>query len=151
MIAASIAIAAPTPPGDAVDRAGRRIARHLGDAERGLDRVVTERLRVARQHALDAHRQATRLRWVGQPAAANGVWADGDDDDSRWGRRLGVLAIAALLLLSLWLLEGLAADRRAGELAAMDAAILLDDLPPAAYADPGFGQYLRRVETGTRP
>ena len=34
-------------------------------------------------------------------------------------------------------------DRRASEVAEVDAALLTDDLPPAAYADPGFTQFLR--------
>ncbi|MBC7727039.1 MAG: DUF3619 family protein, partial [Microbacteriaceae bacterium] len=34
-------------------------------------------------------------------------------------------------------------DHRASEVAEVDAAILTDDLPPSAYADPGFAQFLR--------
>jgi hypothetical protein len=34
-------------------------------------------------------------------------------------------------------------DRRASEVAEVDEAILTDDLPPSAYADPGFAQYLK--------
>jgi len=34
-------------------------------------------------------------------------------------------------------------DKRANELAEIDAALLTDDLPPAAYADPGFSQFLK--------
>ena len=35
-------------------------------------------------------------------------------------------------------------DNRANELAAeVDAALLTDDLPPAAYTDPGFAQFLK--------
>jgi hypothetical protein len=34
-------------------------------------------------------------------------------------------------------------DNRAKELAEIDAAILTDDLPPAAYTDPGFAQFLK--------
>jgi hypothetical protein len=34
-------------------------------------------------------------------------------------------------------------DRRASELAEVDAALLTDDLPPSAYADPGFVQFLK--------
>ena len=33
-------------------------------------------------------------------------------------------------------------DNRAEEVAEVDAALLTDDLPPAAYADPGFMQFL---------
>lgn len=31
----------------------------------------------------------------------------------------------------------------ANDLAEVDAALLTDDLPPAAYADPGFVQFLK--------
>ena len=34
-------------------------------------------------------------------------------------------------------------DRRASEVAEVDAALLTDDLPPSAYADPGFAQFLK--------
>jgi hypothetical protein len=34
-------------------------------------------------------------------------------------------------------------DDRANELAEIDSALLIDDLPPAAYADPGFLQFLK--------
>jgi hypothetical protein len=34
-------------------------------------------------------------------------------------------------------------NQRARELAEIDVAILVDDLPPDAYADPGFSQFLK--------
>ena len=34
-------------------------------------------------------------------------------------------------------------DDRTAEVAELDAALLTDDLPPEAYADPGFLQYLK--------
>jgi hypothetical protein len=37
-------------------------------------------------------------------------------------------------------------DRRASEVAEVDAALLTDDLPPAAYADPGFIQFLKQSD-----
>lgn len=47
------------------------------------------------------------------------------------------------------LIAGLVTIQMAGtnqiaeELAELDAAILTDDLPPDAYADPGFAQFLK--------
>jgi len=55
--------------------------------------------------------------------------------------------VAALPLLALVL--GLIAisiiqnDNRTTELAEIDAALLTDDLPPTAYTDPGFAQFLK--------
>ncbi|MFP5445277.1 MAG: DUF3619 family protein, partial [Betaproteobacteria bacterium] len=34
-------------------------------------------------------------------------------------------------------------ESSANDLAEVDAALLTDDLPPAAYADPGFVQFLK--------
>jgi hypothetical protein len=36
---------------------------------------------------------------------------------------------------------------RAKELADVDVELLTDDLPPAAFTDPGFVQYLRTTRT----
>jgi hypothetical protein len=34
-------------------------------------------------------------------------------------------------------------ELRASEVAEVDAELLTDELPPSAYVDPGFAQYLR--------
>jgi hypothetical protein len=43
-------------------------------------------------------------------------------------------------LMAVYVLE---ADNRAQELADIDAALLTDDLPPVAYTDSGFAQFLK--------
>jgi hypothetical protein len=48
-----------------------------------------------------------------------------------------------VLAAGLVLIHTVQSERRANELAEVDAALLTDDLPPAAYADPGFVQFLR--------
>jgi len=66
----------------------------------------------------------------------------GDNGAGFWGR----LASAALMLV---LVAGLVAidvvqdNDRATEVAELDAALLTDDLPPEAYADPGFLQFIK--------
>lgn len=52
----------------------------------------------------------------------------------------GVLLIAGLSIISNW-----SDTQRAEELAALDIAIVADDIPLAIYADPGFGVYLRNT------
>jgi hypothetical protein len=49
-----------------------------------------------------------------------------------------VALVAGLLVISV-----VQDDDRASELADVDSALLADDLPPAAYADPGFAQFLK--------
>jgi hypothetical protein len=60
-----------------------------------------------------------------------------------WWTRLGavlplVALVAGLITISAW-----QEDQRASELAEVDAALLTDDLPPAAYTDSGFAQFLK--------
>jgi hypothetical protein len=50
-----------------------------------------------------------------------------------------VALVAGLVAISVWQEE----DRTA-EVADVDAALLTDELPPAAYTDPGFAQFLKR-------
>ena len=51
----------------------------------------------------------------------------------------GVIALVAGLAL----IQNIMDDDRANELAEIDSALLVDDLPPSAYADPGFLQFLK--------
>jgi hypothetical protein len=53
-------------------------------------------------------------------------------------------AAAGLFTISTWQEE-----HSAREMADVDAALLTDALPPAAYTDPGFAQFLKR-ETSSR-
>jgi len=59
---------------------------------------------------------------------------------SLWNRIASVLPLLALVA-GLVLIHTAQSDRRASELAEVDAALLTDDLPPAAYADPGLVQF----------
>lgn len=120
------------------DRFGRAVAARLSAGADELPWEVRERLRAARVQALQARKvEASAPVIVGRGGAATlgeGV--------SLWGR---IASILPLLVLAggLVLLHGMQGERRASELAEVDAALLTDDLPPAAYADPGFVQFLQ--------
>ncbi|MCY7309088.1 MAG: DUF3619 family protein [Rhodoferax sp.] len=130
------------------DRFGLKVAGHLSRAAAALPHDVEERLRVSRQ-------QAVAKRKIAKPAPAGylvGTGASaslglGDEGLSWWGRIASALPLIALAvgLITINMVQN---DRVANELAAVDAALLVDDLPPAAYADPGFAQFIRvhRVE-----
>ena len=45
--------------------------------------------------------------------------------------------------MGLIIIDAIQGDERAKDLAEIDAAILTDDLPPTAYADPGFAHFLK--------
>jgi hypothetical protein len=125
------------------DQFGRRIAARLDAATLELPHDISERLRAARTQAL-ANRKTAAL----QSATAIQMSAGGQATLGG-GQRPGWLHLAASALPLIVLVAGLVTihvvqkDTRARELADVDTALLTDDLPPAAYADPGFVQFLK--------
>lgn len=59
-----------------------------------------------------------------------------------WGR-IAVAAPICSLLIGLFVIDALQNRWVADELAEIDSAILIDDLPTIAYTDPGFAHFLR--------
>lgn len=127
-----------------VDRRGLKLAAQLNSSAASLPYEVQERLRAARERAL-AHRKIEVQRhapaWVAQgPAAALGWGAD--ESLGLWGR-LSTALVLGVLVLGLLGISDLQSEERARELADVDVALLTDELPPAAFADPGFIQFLK--------
>jgi hypothetical protein len=130
----------------AQDRFGMAVTARLSDASDALPNDLSERLRVARAQAV-AKRKAVAAPRAASVVVANGSSAtlshgSGDDDFSLWDRVVSALPLIALLvgLVSIHFIQN---ERRANELAEIDAALLIDDLPPSAYTDPGFVQFLK--------
>jgi hypothetical protein len=128
------------------DRFARQIAARLNDSAVGLPYEVNERLRAARTQALGRRKRVATLRTAAAVSASGGGAAltlGGGERQSFWNRIASVLPIIALAA-GLVMIHSLENDRRASEVAEVDAALLTDDLPPAAYADPGFIQFLKQ-------
>lgn len=66
----------------------------------------------------------------------------GDEEGGFWHRWAAALPLLALAT-GLFVINLVQNDNRVNELAEIDAALLTDDLPPAAYADPGFAQFVK--------
>ncbi|MES2482820.1 MAG: DUF3619 family protein [Pseudomonadota bacterium] len=122
------------------DRFGHRIAARLSEGAGNLPHDITERLRVARRQAL-----AKRKIPLAQPVFGL-AWAN---TGSLGGEHPGLLARLAaalpivLLAVGLVTISVLQSERRANEVAEVDAALLTDALPPSAYTDSGFLEYLK--------
>jgi hypothetical protein len=131
-----------TPP-PLQDRFGRQVAARLAAGTAELPYSVTERLRAARVQAV-ARRKQTHLRTASSMVASGNAAAlsFGDGGQSLWNRIASALPLIALAA-GLILIHTIENDRRASEVAEVDAALLTDDLPPSAYADPGFVQFLK--------
>ena len=127
------------------DEFGLRIAAQLNSATLDLPHDITERLRAARTRAVAARLiPQTRLQTSKSLTSQGGVGLlnFGDEGLNIWSRLASLLPLIALIV-GLAIIQNIMDDDRANELAEVDAALLIDDLPPSAYADPGFLQFLK--------
>ena len=117
----------------------RRLAARLSEGTAELPHDISERLRVARQQAV-ANRKLGLTR-----AAAPVVLASGNAArlGGGWWTRLGAVVPLVALIVGLVTISALQDENRANDLAEIDTALLTDDLPPAAFTDPGFAQFLK--------
>ena len=129
------------------NRFGLRVAARLSAGTEGLPHDIGERLRVAREQAVARRKQpaAVLRQRAAMAASRNGNTATlsfGDDGLGFWGR-LTSAAVVLVMAAGLIAINVIQDDDRTMEVADLDAALLTDDLPPEAYADPGFLQYLK--------
>jgi len=125
------------------DQFGRAVAMRLSSGTEELPYDVRERLRAARVRALEARKKpAVAPVVVGRGASATLAL------ERNWLYRIGSVLPLIVLAGGLVLIHTIQTERRASELAEVDAALLTDDLPPAAYADPGFVQFLKQSGRG---
>ena len=131
----------------------RRFAREIRSAlDASADAVpadIAERLAAARRMALAA-KKAEAPATVPQFALPGSHGAVFDDDDGSplhragaWLRRLALLWTLVALVVGVTGIYEWQQQKRVEELADVDAAMLLDDLPPTAYADQGFHVFLK--------
>jgi hypothetical protein len=130
-------------PSQQQDRFGRQVAARLAAGAAELPYEVTERLRAARVQAV-ARRKSAVLRTAPSVAVSGATAAltFGDEGMGLWGRIGSALPLIALVA-GLVLIHTVQNENRASEIAEVDAALLTDDLPPDAYADTGFVQFLK--------
>lgn len=114
-----------------------QIKQHLNNSLRTLPADQTERLRAARERALARQRKAAGV----QLAGASGAGSILTGGHFEWlGHLVPVLVLAAGLAgISYW-----HQSNRAEENADIDTQMLIDELPPSAYADKGFAAWIKR-------
>ncbi len=127
----------------AQDRFALRVTARLSDAANDLPYDISERLRAARAQALGKRKIAVirAATSVVAPAGATTL-TFGNENFSWWDRVASVIPLLVLAagLIAINIIQN---DEHANELAEVDAALLTDDLPPTAYTDPGFAQFLK--------
>lgn len=125
------------------DRFGRQVAARLSDSTQSLPNDITERLKAARMQALSKRKVVAKLQ------TATAVQSNGGAASltmgSAWGNfwnRLGSVIPLVLLVSGLLTIAVIQEQRVATEIAEVDVELLADELPPAAYTDPGFVHFL---------
>ncbi len=124
-------------------RFGVRVASMLGERAQSTAPDISERLRFAREQALSRAQAARRA------ATAPAVVVVGRGRSATlashlgWWVKLGSAMPLALLVVGLMGIAHVHDRNQIAAVAEVDAALLADDLPPAAYTDPGFAEYLK--------
>lgn len=154
-----------------------RVRARLDEGVHALPHDFGERLRVAREQAIEAARAARAASVVGvtvtapvtvtqgEMSLAGGqgttglpmpthAWHEGASARAAqhgphrkeaplgWGWRVALLLPVLALLAGLWGIQRYQRHEHVEATTAVDMQLLTDDLPPDAYADPGFEAYL---------
>lgn len=129
-------------------RFGMRVAAMLGERLQQTPPDISERLRVAREQAV-ARARAVRHETRAAVATAGGAVLVGRGpsatlaDRPGWGLKLASFVPLFLLVAGFVTIDRLHERAQIHAAAEVDAALLADDLPPDAYTDPGFAEYLK--------
>ena len=119
-----------------------RLVGGLNAQVRSLPPDVSERLRFAREQALARAREARTAAAVAPAgASASGVALLGSF--LPWLQRAASVLPLLLLLVGLLLIQQWQTRESVLAAAEIDAQLLADALPPDAYSDPGFAEFLR--------
>lgn len=129
-----------------------RLAAMLSERAEDAAHDISERLRVAREQAV-ARAREKRMQTVPVMQSSRGAVVLGSSgpaavmgEQPSWWFRLASVLPLLLLVAGLWFVDTLNDEAQIDAAAEVDLALLTDDLPPAAYADPAFLAYLKKGE-----
>ncbi len=119
------------------------LTKHLDAASQNMGHDISERLRVARLNALATRPEPVKLLNYRTALQTHGSSQTGQDEGlNLWRFLVSALPVVGLVL-GLVLVQVIQQEWVESDLASIDSALLLDDLPPDAYTDPGFLQFLK--------
>lgn len=130
----------------AAERFALRVATRLSSGADELPYDISERLRASRMQALAKRKKVAAPARLAAPVIVNGggsaTLGRGGEGSGWWSALVSAVPLMALVV-GLVVINIAQDENSANDLAEVDAALLTDDLPPAAYADPGFVQFLK--------
>lgn len=123
-------------------RFATRLAAGLTECAAGTPHDITERLRFAREKALARARESRRAS-VAAAVVGSGHGAAVLGGPQVWWQRAASMLPLLVLAAGLLLISERVAEEQVLAAAEIDAVLLADDLPPEAYSDPGFAEFLK--------
>jgi len=141
---------ASTQSRESLERAfAHKLTQRLGGQDPALGAQVERRLSAARWQAVEAATRARRARVTARATAL--ATSGGPGVFSVWWVRLASFVPPLALTLGLIGIDELNLTQRIEAAAEVDAALLADDLPPTAYTDPGFAEFIKQPQRSTAP
>jgi hypothetical protein len=135
---------------ESLERAfAHKLTQRLGGQDPALGAQVERRLSAARWQAVEAATRARRARVTARAAAL--ATSSGPGVFSVWWVRLASFVPPLALTLGLIGIDQLNLTQRIEAAAEVDAALLADDLPPTAYTDPGFAEFIKQPQRPAGP
>jgi hypothetical protein len=133
------------------DRIGSAVRECLDGSTAQLPSRITDRLYLARLAAMAArkHEFVPQLERVLRPQLALNQGGHSSQPSSNWSR-LSWFAPFIVLAMGLLAIAEWQQDARINDIAAVDIALLSDDVPPDAYMDSGFLAFLKLSSTAKR-
>lgn len=125
-------------------RLAARLAGSLTASAQTVPHDITERLRVAREQAVLRARLARET--ASGPAQVVGISSSGAAvlaGFAVWRQRFALGLPLVLMIAGLVAIDRFSIREQVLAAADIDAQLLSDTLPPSAYSDPGFAEYLR--------
>lgn len=124
-------------------RFAHRMRQALNQSVRELPSSTLEDLAQARKAALRVQKVEPARRMESRWALAGGVLSNGSEAPSRYfGMALLLALLVTVCIITLYHFER---ESRILDIAEIDGAVLVDELPISVYTDQGFNAYLRRA------
>lgn len=123
-----------------------KVRRALNESAESLPAPTLDRLAQARKAAMARKKQEAPVAvqvFKGVLAGNSGFSFQGPGS---WMGKLGLALPLLVLVVGLLGIYEYEQQQNINELADIDTAVLVDELPPAAYVDTGFSAYLNKTE-----
>lgn len=139
-----------TPTEQEIDLWGEYYCAQLTLRSPKLPHDISERLRMSRHLALAQRKPVLQVRNAKliQANGSNSLTSTSDEHLGFWNILASALPLVALVA-GLMAIQWIQQDNFTSEIAAIDSALLTDELPPDAYTDAGFTQFLKQGLSGS--